>query len=53
MAKTRSTLALCALVLLAAGSAQAQVTPAASLDAALQAARENNQLVIVDFYADW
>ncbi|NCQ35726.1 hypothetical protein GW813_11805 [bacterium] len=53
MAKSRPTLALCALVLLVAGGAQAQVTPAESLDAALTAAQANNQLVIVDFYADW
>ncbi len=46
--------AILALALLAAaGSALAQVTPAASFDAALKAAQDNDQLVVVDFYADW
>ncbi len=46
--------ALAALALLAAaGNAPAQVTPAPSFEAALKTAQENNQLLVVDFYADW
>ncbi len=54
MRSFRITLALTALTILAAaGVAAAQVTPAASFDEALQAARQNDQLVVVDFYTDW
>ncbi len=46
--------ALAVLILLAAaGHALAQVTPAPSFEAALKAAQENNQLLVLDFYSDW
>ncbi len=54
MRHTRTTLAVLTLALLATtGSALAQATPAPSFEAALKAAQDSNQLVIVDFYADW